>query len=74
MNIVTKAQLARLPHSDFDLWIKATNAGHAINDTLNDWGNMTTAQRSERADRLRALADLIDGRTTAGGNENTYSY
>lgn len=73
MHVATTKQLRNLPNDEFDIWVKSLNAAHTINDVLDGWGNLSDAQCKQHADRLRALADRIDGRKTAGGNENTYS-
>lgn len=75
MHVATKAHLAALSNDDaMHLYPKANTAAHAINDILENWGNASREQCEQRADRLRALADLVDGHVTARGNENTYSY
>ena len=74
MHVATKTQLKDLPREDvLTIWPPAVNAANTLNDILDDWGNMSSEQAAERADRLRVLADLLDGRETAGGNQNTYS-
>jgi len=73
-NVATKKQMARLALDDYQIAIAANTAAEAINDILDNWGDMSANRCAESADRLRALADMVDGRETAGGNQNTYSY
>jgi hypothetical protein len=75
MQVATKKQIAKHAASDnFHIIPKSICAAESINVVLDNWGNMSADQCSQNADRLRALADFIDGRKTSGGNENRYSY
>lgn len=78
MHVATQAQLTRIMRSeqdgDIDLAIKANIAAQTINDILDQWGSMSTENARACADRLRALADRIDGLQTATGQQNTYYY
>ena len=76
MHVATKSQIARIIRNeqdgDLELAIKAQVAAQTINDILDNWGGMSTQNSRACADRLRSLADLIDGLETATGEQNTY--
>jgi len=66
MNVATRKQMQRLNDSgDGFLVLPCLNAADAINDIMNVWGNQSSATGEAIADRLRQLADLIDGQDTA---------
>ena len=65
MNVATQKQMQRLNDSgDGFLILPCLNAADAINDIMNVWGNQSSATGNEIADRLRQLADIIDGQDT----------
>tara|TARA_R100000951_G_C2553726_1_gene153295 strand:+ start:31 stop:264 length:234 start_codon:yes stop_codon:yes gene_type:complete len=65
MNVATQKQMKRLNDSgDGFLILPCLNAADAINDIMNVWGNQSSATGNEIADRLRQLADIIDGQDT----------
>ena len=65
MNVATRKQMQRLNDSgDGFLILPCLNAADAINDIMNVWGNQSSATGNEIADRLRQLADIIDGQDT----------
>ena len=76
MHVATQSQVARIirneQEGDLKLAIKAQVAAQTINDILDNWGGMSTKNARACADRLRSLADYIDGLNTATGEENTY--
>ena len=74
MHVATLTQLSNLKTDDLTVWSKANNAALAINDILDNYSELTDTQKTQVADRLRALADTIDGRETSNGNENTWTY
>ena len=74
MQVATQKQLNNLKTDDLTVWSKANNAALAINDFLDNYSELTDTQKTQVADRLRALADTIDGRETSNGNENTWTY
>ena len=74
MQVATQKQLNNLNTNDITVWSKAYNAAIAINNILDDYSELTDTQKTQVADRLRALADTIDGRETSNGNENTWTY
>ncbi len=74
MHVATNKQLQNLSNNDIKLWSKANNAAQAINDILDDLNELSDTQKTQVADRLRALADIVDGRETSNGNENTFTY
>jgi hypothetical protein len=65
MNVATAKQMKRLNDSgDGFLILPCLNAADAINDIMNVWGSQSSATGNEIADRLRQLADIIDGQDT----------
>ena len=74
MQVATQKQLNNLKTDDVKVWTKAYNAALAINDILDDFNELSDIQKTQVADRLRALADTVDGRETSNGNENTFTY
>ena len=74
MHVATNKQLQNLSNNDIKLWSKANNAAQAINDILDNLNELSDTQKTQVADRLRALADIVDGRETSNGNENTFTY
>jgi len=78
MQVITKTQTTRIlqieKNDSVDLLIKARTAADAINDILDNWGNLSEKKKRSLADRLRALADRVDGLETATGEQNTYYY
>ena len=74
MHVATNKQLQNLSNNDIKLWSKANNAAQAINDILDGLNELSDTQKTQVADRLRALADTVDGRETSNGNENTFTY
>ena len=78
MHVATQSQIARIMRNeqegDLELSINAQVAAQTINDILDNWGSMNTKNSRACADRLRSLADLVDGLETATGQENTYYY
>jgi len=74
MQVATQKQLSNLKTDDLTVWSKANNAALAINDILDNYSELTDTQKTQVADRLRALADTIDGRETSNGNENTWTF
>jgi hypothetical protein len=76
MQIATNKQVGRLTKVGAGIPLVATSmrAAEALRTVFEEWGNMSSVRCEEEADRLRALADMLDGRKTAGGKENTYSY
>ena len=78
MHVVTKAQTTRIVEVEREnadtVLIKAMSAAQAINDILDNWGSMSEKNGRACADRLRALADRVDGLQTATGEQNTYYY
>ena len=62
MQVATQKQLSNLKTDDITVWSKAYNAALAINDILDNYSELTDTQKTQVADRLRALADTIDGR------------
>ena len=50
------------------------NAYYTLGDIVELWGDMSTERSREMADRLRYVADLVDGRETSTGERNTHSY
>jgi|14_taG_2_1085336.scaffolds.fasta_scaffold58830_3 hypothetical protein len=74
MQVATQKQLNNLKTDDITVWSKAYNAAIAINDILDNFDELTDDQKMQVADRLRALADKVDGRETSNGHENTWTY
>jgi len=74
MQVATQKQLNNLNTNDITVWSKAYNAAIAINNILDDFDELTDTQKTQVADRLRALADKVDGRETSNGNENTWTF
>jgi hypothetical protein len=74
MHVATNKQLQNLSNNDLTIWTKSYNAALAINNILDDFNELSDTQKTQVADRLRALADTVDGRETSNGNENTWTY
>ena len=74
MQVATQKQLNNLETNDLTIWTKSYNAALAINNILDDFNELSDTQKTQVADRLRALADTVDGRETSNGNENTWTF
>ena len=74
MQVATQKQLNNLEINDLTIWTKSYNAALAINNILDDFNELSDTQKTQVADRLRALADTVDGRETSGGNENNWTF
>lgn len=75
MNVATQKQMQRLNDSgDGFLILPCLNAADAINDIMNVWGNQSSATGNEIADRLRQLADIIDGQDTQSHQHTRFTH
>ena len=75
MHVLTNKQITKMVQAgQSQLYTSAHWACDTINDIANAFEHMTQEQREQAADRLRMLADDVDGRQTSNGNGKTFSF
>ena len=75
MHVLTNKQITKMVQAGQEnLYVSAHFACNTINDIANSFERMTQEQREQAADRLRQLADDIDGRQTSNGKGSTFSF
>ena len=75
MHVLTNKQITKMVQAGQEsLYVSAHLACNTINDIADTFERMTQEQKEQAADRLRRLADDVDGRQTSNGKGNTYSY
>lgn len=72
---MTRNQIGKLvKQGDERMVSPIANAYDTLGDIVEFWGSMSTARSREMADRLRYLADLVDGRETSTGERTNYTF